>query len=72
MTTIVITDSPRVVALKREFCNLDAEDVALMATPTPTPEQVERLQAIRQRKVVIATEVLNESETRNSKLETAP
>lgn len=63
---MTITDSPRIMALKREFRRLSEEDAALMAGAL-TPPEFDRLMEVRQRKLVIASEVFNHAEPTTNK-----
>ena len=61
MKTITLTDSPRVVDLKREFRQLDERTEVLKAQWRGGNEP-EELTRIRQRKATIAMEIFKQSQ----------
>ena len=63
MNAVTLTDSPRIVELKKEFRTLSEEHVRLQAVIAPEQfsAAVSRIAEITARKLIIATEVFNES-----------
>ena len=62
MNAILITDSPHIIELKREFAALTAEGADLIDGTKPlTPDRFSRLLRVRDRKLEIGKELFNQA-----------